>query len=148
MSSNLADILDATPRVRVEFDMSRVDIGKLTLIELLDAADACEVPFEDFRIEMVNPAKQARLFYALAWVILRREDKSLTYEDVCEYDLIVTGEIDEEEVERTAKRAKQVVAVAQIARVSPQEAENMTVAQMEAAVDLQQRRNRAQRRKR
>lgn len=148
MSSNLADILDATPRRRVEFDMSRVDIGQLTLIELLDAGEASGIPFEDFRANLLDPSKQAYLFYALAWVIMRRVEPDLTFDDVCQYDLIVTGEMDEAQAERTAKRARSTVAVAAIAKVSPQEAEQMTISQIDAAIDLQQRRNRAQRRKR
>lgn len=147
-SSNLAEILEATPRHRVEFDMSKVDIGKLTLMELLDASEASGVPFEDFRTALVDTNKQAALFYSLAWVIMRRQDKSLTYEAVCEYDLIVTGDIDEAEVERTQHRAKAVMSVAAITGTSPQEAADMEIAQVAAAVDIVQSRNRAARRRR
>lgn len=145
--SNLATVLDETPRRRVEFDMGKVDLGKLTLIELLDAGDASGIPFEDFRTAMIDPARQAYLFYAIAWVILRRQDKSLTYEDACEFDLIVTGEMDEAEIEATEKRAKAVVSVAAVAGVSPREAGEMTIAEVGAAVDLAAARNKRRRKR-
>lgn len=147
LNSNLAEILDSTPRRRVDFDLGKVDLGKLTLIELLDAGDASGIPFDDFRTSMIDPSKQAYLFYALAWVILRRVDKSLTYEEVCEFDLIVTGEFDEEEMLATEQRAKAVVSVAQVAGVSPREAGEMTIAEVGAAVDIASARMRRGRRR-
>lgn len=147
LSSNLADILDATPRRRVEFDMSRIDIGQLTLKELLDASDVAGISMHNISEAMLDASRQVNIFYGLAWVILRREDKSLTYEDVCEFDLIVTGEPpDDAEAAKAKERAKQVVAVAQIARVTPQEAESLTINQIEAATELQVARNRSARR--
>lgn len=146
LSSNLAEILDLHPRRRVEFDMSRIDIGQLTLIELLDASEAAGVKMDQVSEAMLDPFRQVHMFYALAWVILRREDKSLTFQAVCEFDLIVTGEPDEDAAEKAKDRAKTVTAVAALARVSPQEAEGMTINQIEAATELQVARNRAARR--
>lgn len=145
-SSNLAEILEAHPRQRVDFDLAKVDIGKLTLIELMDASGVSGVPFDDFRTAMVDEDKQVRLFYAIAWVILRREDKSLTYEQVCEYDLIVSGELDEEANAETVEQAKAVVAIASLAGTSPDQAKQMTMAEIGATVDLAQARSRAARR--
>jgi hypothetical protein len=147
-SVNLAEIMEQTPRVRVEFDLSRVNIGDLTLLELLDAADASSVPFDELRAAIDDPGKQAHVFYALAWVIMRRQNKSLTFAEVCEYDIVMSGEIDEEGAKASAERAQKIVAVATLAGVSPDEAEKMTVAEVEATVDLAERRNRAARRAR
>jgi len=147
LSSDLAAILDDHPRERIEFDMSRVDLGKLTLMELLDASDASGVPFTEIAEAINDPASQARVFYAIAWVIMRRADKSLTFDAVCEYDLIVTGEIDEAEIARTNDRAKKVVAVAQVMGVSPEEAKGATIAEIGAATDLAQHRIRKTRRR-
>lgn len=148
LNSNLAEVLDANPRERVEFDMSRVDLGKLTLMELLDASDAAGVEFTEITESLHDASKQARVFYALAWVILRREDKSLTFETVCELDLVVTGEVDEEEAAKTTARAKKVVAVATVMGITPAEAEGATIAQIGAATELAEARvRRARRRK-
>lgn len=143
---NIADILNETPRKRVEFDLSRVDIGALTIMELFDAADAAHIPFDSFRENLFDTNSQAYLFYAIAWVIMRRQDKSLTFDEVCDFDLIITGEIDEDAIDRNVQRAKGVVAVAAVAGVSPQEAAGMTVAEVSAAVDLAQERVRRTRR--
>lgn len=147
MNSNLAEILDENPRERVEFDMSRIDLGKLTLMELLDAADVSGVEFQEISASLTDPAKQARVFYALAWVIMRRADKSLTFETVCDYDLVVTGEIDEEEIAKTEAKAKKVVAVATVMGTTPREAKDATLAEIGAAVDIAQARTRRARRR-
>jgi hypothetical protein len=145
LSSNVADILDSTPRRRVEFDLSRIDIGKLTLLELLDAADNADIPLDELRESLLNESLQAKLVYALAWVIMRRVEPTLTFEDACGFDIIVTGEGTTSN--KTKARAKATVAVAQLAHVSAREAEQMTVSEIEAVTDLQERRNRAARRR-
>lgn len=148
LSSNIADILEAHPRRQIDFDLSRVDIGQLTLMELLDASEACGLPWDEFKLALEDREKQVKLFYSLAWVIMRRAEPDLTYEQVQEFDLIVKGSFNEEMQEKAQKRAKAVVAVAQVARVTPREAEKLTIHQVEAATNLQQARNRRLRRKR
>jgi hypothetical protein len=130
----------------VIFDMERVNLGALTLIEMLDAGSAADIPFDEFAEAMLDPAKQAHVFYALAWVIGRREDKSLTYEQACEWDIIVVGEPDKRQEAQDQERAKAVVAVAALAGVSPREAEQMTMDEVEAVAELRMAQNRAQRR--
>jgi hypothetical protein len=144
---DLAEIMDAHPRKRVVFDVSRLNIGQLTLLELMDAADASGLPFDELRMNLEDPKKQTHMFYALAWVIMRRGDPALTYVKACEFDLVVEGEVDVEAAKQSALRAEKVVAIAALANVSPQVAGQMTMDEVQATVDLQERRNRAMRRK-
>jgi hypothetical protein len=147
MDTSLALIQEQSPYRLVEFDMERVDVGKLTLLELLDACEAAEVDPEAMSETMDEGSSvpRARLLYGIAWVILRRVEPGLTYEETCTFDLVVTGEA--KEVDANNVRAKATVAVAALAGVSTRQAEQMTMDEVAAVTELQSRRNRAARRR-
>src|SRR5262245_21287722 len=111
---------------KVFLDVGQIRPGKLTLLEALDMGEAAKVDPDDFMriLERGSPATKARLIYAFGWVLARRAEPEITFEEFCTYDLTVTGKPATDAVhESDAKRAKAITAVAKIAGVSPREAE-------------------------
>lgn len=146
-SFSLSDILDETVPQQLTFDLSTVDLGRLTLMEIYDLCEAAGVEPEGLMAAVQSSgAVRARVVYAAAWVILRRKDRSLTFETVSQYDLTIEGEM--QNTINSDKRAKSAVAVAALAGVSTEEAAQMTMAEIHEVTELAERRNRAARRKR
>lgn len=130
----------------VILDLDTFDASKLTLLEVLDMADAAGTDPANFGEVLeapdVSPIR-ARLLYALAWIICRREDARVTFAEVCTWRMEVKGSASEAAPARAARRSKVVVGAAALAGVSPREAESMTVAELTEYG----RRNRAARRR-
>lgn len=130
---------EAPPPRKVFLDVSQIRPGKLTLLEALDMGEAADVDPDDFQriLQRGNAGQKARLIYAFAWVLARRSEPDLTFEEVCTYDLTVTGKPPtEQDRANDVKRATAVAAVAKIARVSPREAEQMSMAEVEAVAEI------------
>jgi hypothetical protein len=140
------DHLD-TPR-KVVLDVSAITPGNLTLMEALDIADASGVDVGDMQTVIMGPQnrQQGLLVYAMAWIIARRKEPDLTYAEVCTYHLELEGQAPTAEaIEAEQKRAIAVASVAMIAGVSTAEAEQMTVAEVNAVTSIATRRARRKR---
>jgi hypothetical protein len=135
----------------ITLNIGTVTPGNLTLLEALDIAEAAQVDTDDFGIVIsgkVGKRKQALLMYAMAWVLARRQEPTLTWMEVQTYQLTVIGKAATEGMlESEQKRAAAIAGVALLAGVSTQEAEDMTVAQVAAITSITRaRRHRTARR--
>lgn len=137
----VSDLLTEVPLRKLVINVADVRPGRLTLMEALDIAEASGFDADDFTrvLQRGTLRQKARLLYAFAWVVARRIEPDLTYEEVCTYQLDVKGE--PASGKDDAKRAEAVVAVAALAGVSPDEAEQMTIAEVQAVSDLHRKRN-------
>lgn len=119
--------------------------GRLTLLEALDIADASGVDADDFVAVMERGTlrQKAYLMYAMAWVVARRLEPELTFEEVKTYRLVVKGTAPE----RSSKRAETLAATAALAGISTREAEKMTIEEVAATVQLHKRRASTSRRR-
>lgn len=132
-------------------NLNTFDATQLTLLEVLDMAEAADVDPAQMGALIGSSAqtgKRMRLLFAMAWCIARRANSHLTFEEVCTWRLEVIGEVDPKRTEKLQKRAEAIVSVAEAAGVSPQEAANLTVAEIAAYADRRTKRNRAARRRR
>lgn len=145
--SSLADIMDAVPEQRViALDMARIDPSRLSLLEVLEMSEASGIPHDAFAavLRTGTTLEQARLLYAMAWVILRKAEPAVTFDEVCQMKLEVTGKpLTAAQLAANAKRAEAVVSIAKVAGVSPEEAGQMTIDEVAAAVSIEQKRNQA-----
>ena len=141
----VSDLLSEHPARRLVINASDIRPGRLTLLEALDIAEASGIDAENFSAILggrrLKP--KALLLYAIAWVIARRAEKDLTFEEVCTYRLEVVGK--QPNVEQDAKRAEVVMSVAAMAGVSPEEAKTMTVAEVNAMQEIRRRSTRRRR---
>ena len=130
-------------------DLNTFDAAQLTLLEVLDLSESAGVEPAELGVYMKggNTSKRMRIMYALCWVIARRANARLTFEQVCTWKLEVIGEVNEGASERTAKRAAAIVAAASVSGLPPTEAANLTVAELGAYRDRQVKVNRAARRR-
>jgi hypothetical protein len=116
-----------------KLDLNTFDASQLTLLEVLDMAEAAGVEPEALttllRLPKGSPRKM-RLLFALAWVVARRANVALTFAEVCTWRLEMIGEIKENPM--AAKRAALVVGAATLSGLSPSEASNLTVAEIGA----------------
>lgn len=137
----VSDITDRPIR-KLILNVSEVQAGRLTLLEALDLADATGLDPDDFVSVMQRGSlkDKARLMYAFAWVVARRVEPGLTYEEVCTYQLEINGRHDPKADQKSRKRAEAVVAVASLAGVTPDEAEQMTIAEVAAVTELTKKR--------
>lgn len=130
-------------------DLNTFDATQLTLLEVLDMSEKAGVDPENLgEIIKTKTAKQMRLMYAIAWVIARRANLRLTFEEVATWKLTVIGEVDESLAETNAKRAAIVVGAASVSGLPPKEAANLTVAELGAYRERNVKANRAARRRR
>ena len=131
--------------VTAVLDLNTFDASNLTLLEVLDMSEATGVEPENLgALLKTKTNKRMRLMFAMAWVIARRANARLTFEEVCTWKLEVIGEIDTKVSEATEKRAAMVVGAASVSGLPPREAANLTVAEIGAYAN----RNRAARRAR
>ena len=145
-------ILDDLPEPRrITLNVAAVTPGNLTLLEALDISEASGIDTDDFVsvLQSKGTHTQALLLYALAWVLARRTEPDLTFEEVKTYHLEVKGTpATEEQVEREQKRAGIIAGVAMLSGVTPDEAEQMTVAEVSAVTSITKARRRNVKRKR
>jgi hypothetical protein len=87
------------------------------------------------------------VFYAMAWCVARRANPFLTFEEVRTWRLEVIGETDTAKIEREQARADAIIGAAAVSGLHPDEAQNLTVAQLSAYGKRRERANRATRRK-
>jgi hypothetical protein len=136
----VSDLIASTPRRKLILRVSDIHPGSLTLLEALDIMDASGIPSSEF-VRVMESGKlrqKALLMMAVAWVVARRVESDLTFEEVCTYQLEVIG--DPVDDERARKRAETVVGVAKLAGVSSEEAKGMTMEEVAAVTRLHQRR--------
>lgn len=136
----VSDLLTEVAPRRLIINVADIHPGRLTLLEALDIAEASGVEAARFAavIGGRNLRQQALLMYAFAWVVARRIEPDLTYAEVCTYQLEVKGTPVESKAEM--EKAKTVVAVASLAGISPEEAKNMSIAEVAAVTDLAKKR--------
>jgi hypothetical protein len=114
-------------------DLNTFDASRLTLLEVLDMSEAVGVDPSDMASILAagnKSPRKMRMLFALAWVVARRENKTLTYEQVCTWKLDVIGVIKQNP--DTAKRAAIVVGAARLTGLPPAEAESLTLAELGA----------------
>lgn len=137
----VSDLLDEHPIRKLIINVADISPGRLTLLEALELSEASGIDSAEFTavLERGSMVKKAKLLYAFAWVVAKRAEPDLTYEEVCTYDLTVRGK----EANRAAekKKAEALVSVAALAGVSPEEAGQMTLDEVTAVSDLHKRRN-------
>jgi len=139
--SKIASEHPVNQRVAV-LDLNTFDATQLTLLEVLDMAETTGAPPEALGALMsgANTSKRMRLLYAMAWCVARRADASLTFDEVCRWKLEIIGEVTEAHTERVAQRAAIVVGAAETSGLSPQEAGNLTIAELSAYTERRKRR--------
>ena len=125
-------------------------LGFLQLLHLLELCGGFRgfgLPQEvrHFQRTLANPnvsgTDKAKLLYAFAWVLARRVEPGLTWNEMLTYDLEITGETPSvEQQQDTEFRAKAIMGVVKATGVSPAEAERMTLAQVNAAMPRTRRR--------
>jgi hypothetical protein len=130
-------------------NLNTFDATQLTLLEVLDMSDTVGVDPQELAslLKLKTSARKMRLLYAMAWVIARRANLELTFDEVCTWRLEVIGEVNEASAERVAKRAVAVVGVADMTGLPPAEAGKLTVAEINAYSARRKRANRAARRR-
>jgi hypothetical protein len=136
----VSDLIAQKPTRKLIIDVSDLHPGSLTLLEALDIVDASGIDSNNFVTIMSRGRMRdkARLLYAMAWVIARRFEPDLTFEEVCTYQLELKGK--QRNDKREQERAEAVIGVASLAGVSPEEAKQMSIAEVAAVTDLHKRR--------
>jgi hypothetical protein len=140
-------ILSEIPTIRkVSLNLAMVDASKISLIDAIDIANVSGVSADKFNRTLAGPDKlaQAKLMYAFAWVIARRIEPGITWDEMLTYDLEVIGTpMSAEEVEAEAKKARAVMGVVRLAGVTPDVARNLSMAEVQAVMPPKRRRARA-----
>lgn len=137
-------ILDEIPEIRhVTLNLRNLDASRITLLDALDIARVSGISADRFGTTLAskNEAERGKLMYAFAWVIARRIEPDLTWEEMCTYQLDIMGSPpskDEQDAEATKARA--IMNVVQLAHVTPDVAEQMTLAQVDAVLPRRKRR--------
>lgn len=130
-------------------DLNRFDPSGLTLVEVLDMSEAAGVSAGSLvgalQATGMTPRK-ARLLYALAWVIVRRAEPEVRYSEVITWRLEIVGKMETKVSSR--ERAAARVNAAKLAGVTPAEADNLTIAELDAYRKGQPRRRAPRGRKR
>lgn len=116
-------------------DLSTFDATALTLLEVLDMSEIAGVGPEELGRLLQRPGMtpaKARLLYALGWCIARREQPDLKFSDVMRWKMTVKGKPDPEKPVRNAKRAAALVNASNVSGLPPQEAGQLTMAELSA----------------
>ena len=130
-------------------DLNTFDATQLTLLEVLDMSEVTGVPPEMLGSLLSKDApagKRMRMFYAMAWSIARRADPMLSFAEVCTWRVSVIGETDPVKTERQQQRAAMIVGAADVSGLHPDDAAQLTLAELSAYGDRRKRANRATRR--
>lgn len=111
-------------------------------MDAFDITDKSGVSGEDFgKVLKGNGPERARLLYAFAWVIARRVERGLTWEEMLTYNLEIIGTpMTEAEQDREAEKARAVMNVVRLAGVSPDDAREMSMAEVAAVMPKRRRR--------
>lgn len=130
---------------KVTLDLQYLDSGNLTLLDALDIVDASGVQPHRFQQTLasksVSGSAKAKMLYAFAWVLARRLEPGLTWEEMQTYDLEIVGEMpSQEENDRVQQRANVVMGVVRATGMTPAEAERLTMAEVRAAIPEKRRR--------
>jgi hypothetical protein len=130
-------------------DLNTFDATQLTLLEVLDMAEVTGVEPEllGTLLSGRQTTKRMRMLYAMAWCIARRADPAVRFAEVCTWKLEIIGETDPARIERAGKRTAMIVGAADVSGLHPDEAAQLTVAELAAYGDRRSRSNRAARRK-
>lgn len=132
---------------KITLDLANLNSGNLTLMDALDIVEVSGVQPHRFQATLASTNTgngiKAKMLYAFAWVLLRRLEPGVTWEEMQTYDLEIVGEMaSEEEAERIQQRANAVMGVVRATGVTPAEAEKLTMAQVRAAIPQQRKRRR------
>jgi hypothetical protein len=128
-------------------DLNTFDASQLTLLEILDMAEVagCDPAELGLLIKQGQTSQKMLVFYGMAWCIAKRANPFLTFAEVRTWRLEVIGEVDTAKIAREQKRADAIVGAAIVSNLHPDDAAQLTVAQLGA---YGARRNRASRRAR
>ena len=124
-------------------DLETFDASGLTLLEVLDMADATGEDAAALTRILGRPGMdgtKARVVYALAWVIVRRAEPGVRFSEVITWKLELRGKLETKVSNRAEVRARARVNAAKLAGVTPKEAEQLTVAELAVYRDQQPRR--------
>jgi hypothetical protein len=135
----VSDLLAARPVRKLIINIADMHPGRMTLIDALDIMDVSGIDSNDFSAVIMRGTlrQKAQLIYAMAWVLARKSEPDLTFDEVCTYQIEIRGETRDDAKEK--KRADAVVAVATLAGVSTEEAKQMTIQEVAAVTDLAKR---------
>ena len=130
-------------------DLNTFDASQLTLLEILDMSEVVGVEAAELGLVMSQgqTSQKMLVFYAMAWCIAKRANPFLTFAEVRTWRLEVIGEADQAKIERNQKRAAAIVGAAAVSGLHPDEAAQLTVAQLSAYGERQTKANRAVRRR-
>lgn len=127
-------------------DLATFDASALTLLEVLDMSEVAGVEPSKLAALLARPSTdgtKARMLYALAWVIVRRERPEIKYSEIITWKLNVIGKLDTMKTEVSKSRARARVNAATLSGLPPSEAEKLTVAELQAYKDAQPKMRRA-----
>lgn len=130
-------------------DLNTFDASQLTLLEVLDMSEAVGVEPEllgALLSDKKSTARRMKMLYAMAWCVARRADPTLRFAEVCTWKLDITGEAQPEQIERNAKRTAAIVGAADVTGLHPDDAAQLTIAEISAYGARRKRANRAVRR--
>jgi hypothetical protein len=136
---------------RMVLDLGSFDATKLTLIEMLDMSEVAGVEPQELASLLGRSSfdpRKARMLYGLAWVIARRAQPGLTYEEVITWKMEVVGKANPKVVAKSKQRAKAIVNAAELSGLHPDEAGELTIAELGAYRDNRETRRRARPRRR
>ena len=137
-------ILDEIPEIRtVTLNLKNLNPSRITLLDALDIARVSGISSNHFQRTLAGTDEtgKAQLMYAFAWVIARRVEPGLTWEEMCTYQLNIEGDPpSRDELDADRVKARAVMNVVQLAHVTPDVAEQMTVAQVQAVLPEKKRR--------
>jgi hypothetical protein len=130
-------------------DLNTFDASQLTLLEILDMSEVSGVDAAELGtvIKRGTTSQKMLVFYGMAWCIAKRANPFLTFAEVRTWRLEVIGEVDVAKVERNQKRANAIVGAAAVSGLHPDEAAQLTVAQLSAYGERRRAENRAGRRR-
>src|SRR5262245_14490129 len=130
-------------------DLSHFNANNLTLLDVLDISEKAQSDPERLPTLLglgKNSPRKMRMLVALVWVIARRDNPSLTFEEVSTWRIQIKGEVDKEAMRQQAARDKALVTASQNSGIPlAGDPGQLTVGQMAAITDNRQKRRRARR---
>lgn len=138
--------LSDIPNIRnVTLDLALIDASKITLMDAFDIQEKSGIDASRFgTVLKTEGPERARMLYAFAWVIARRVEPGLTWDEMLTYNLEIIGEpMSAEQQEHETEKARAVMNVVRLAGVSPDEARDMSMAEVAAVLPPKRRRRAA-----
>lgn len=129
-------------------DLNTFDASQLTLLEVLDISEVAGVEAAELGLVLSKgqTSQKMLVFYAMGWVIAKRANAFLRFEEFRTYKLEIIGQVDSAKIARSQKRATAIVTAADVSGLHPDDAANLTIAELSAYGE--RRSNRAARRRR